>query len=106
MFASVYRAMRGAGLPDPRRVDALYLWEIAVLIGADGYDRDPETGTPRARNDEHSHLRADLEYRRQMAAFAAGMGPEPDRATHYTWDDDEPDDGAYLASVLADGSSL
>jgi hypothetical protein len=102
MFASVYRAMRDAGLPDPRRVDDLYLWEVAVLIGADGYKRDDSA----AANDPHAHLRADLEYRRQMAMFAAGEGPEPDKSEHFTWADDEPDDGSYLASVLASESSL
>lgn len=81
MFANVYRAMRDVGMANPREVDELELWEIAVLIGADGYKPPHE--------DKYSHLRARVAYEKQLAAFERGeidtppvkpefFGPGPD----------------------------
>ncbi len=100
MFASLYRAMRQIGLPNPREVDQLLIWEAGILLDAD----KPSDGLD--PNDPHAYLRADLEYRQQMAAYAAGERAEPpDRSKHYEWG--EPDgDATELMSALADGSSF
>lgn len=99
MFASLYRAMRQIGMPNPRDVDELYVWETAVLLDADKVGGlDPA--------DPYAHLRADLEYRQQQAQYAAGERTEPpDRSTHFEWGD--PDgDATELMQALAGGSSL
>lgn len=102
MFASLYRAMRQIGMPNPRDVDELEIWETAVLLDADVNGEDGGIDP----NDPHAHLRADLEYRQQRAAFAAGERIEPpDRSTHFEWG--EPDgDATQLMEALASGSSL
>lgn len=96
MFANVYRAMRDVGMPDPRRVDELELWEIAVLIGSDENEE---------KSDPYAHLRADLAYREAMAAFQAGEGPLPDPTLRYEWPEPS-DEEAELMTVLASGSSF
>lgn len=99
MFGSLYRAMRSIGMPNPREVDELEIWEAAVLLDVD----KPEGGLD--PHDPHAHLRADLEYRRQQAQYAAGERDEPpDRSTHFEWG--EPDgDAEVLMRVLAEGGS-
>ncbi len=99
MFGSLYRAMRSIGLPNPREVDDLYVWEAAILLDAD----KPEDGLD--PSDPHAYLRADLEYRRQQAQYAAGERAEPpDRSKHYEWG--EPDgDAEQLMRVLSEGGS-
>lgn len=98
MFGSLYRAMRSIGLPNPRQVDELLVWEAAVLLDADkDGGLDP--------NDPHAYLRADLEYRRQQAQYAAGERVEPpDKSTHFEWG--QPDgDAEELMRVLSEGGS-
>ena len=51
-LADVYRALWRAsgGRMGPREADDLELWEIAVLLGADGWEE--------AKDDPYAHLRA------------------------------------------------
>lgn len=100
MFGSLYRAMRQIGLPNPREVDELYVWEAGVLLDAD----QPDDGLD--ANDPHAYLRADLEYRQQQAQYAAGERTEPpDRSKHFEWG--EPDgDAQALMEALSSGSSM
>lgn len=70
----MYRAMRDVGMPDPRAVDMLELWEIAVLIGADGFERPDAPAAAhgeRTRGRDHAHLRARLEARKQAGTDSA-----------------------------------
>lgn len=97
MFANLYRAMAKAGLPNPREVDCLFIWECAVLLGA-----DDEGGS----DDPHAHLRADLAYRQALAAWQAGEGPPPDPSLKFQWDDEPPSEEIMLMDVLASGSSF
>src|SRR4051812_20206156 len=92
MFASLYRAMRDVGMPNPRVVDDLELWECAVLIGADGYEK-PKTGS----RDDRSHLHARVAYEEARAKFESGEGPEP---TRFEWGD-APAEEMDLMSVLS-----
>ena len=70
MFASLYRVMRDIGMPNPRDVDQLELWEIAVLIGADDY-------TP-SEDDPIAQMRADMAYWQQRAGIEGEYEPTAD----------------------------
>lgn len=66
MFADVYRECLKVGL-NPRDVDELHLWEVAVMLGAD-VEHDPAR-----EEDPHALLRARL-------AHAEGRAPKPEAA--------------------------
>lgn len=85
MFASLYRAMRDVGMPNPRDVDQLDIWETAVLLGAD----ETKTG----EGDKYAHLRA-------RVAFEQGLTTEK-----FEWAEPSAEE-MELMSVLASGSSL
>lgn len=97
MFANLYRAMAKVGMPNPREVDGLYVWECGVLLGSDQDDAD---------GDSHAHLRADLAYRQQLAAWQAGEGPPPDSSLKFQWGDVSSDEEQELMAVLSSGSSF
>lgn len=96
MFASLYRAMAKVGMPNPREVDRLFVWECAVLLGTD----DENT------NDPYSHLRADLAYREALAAWQAGEGPPPDPSLKFQWSDEPSSEEQNLMAVLTSGGNL
>lgn len=97
MFANLYRSMAKVGMPNPRDVDQLYIWECAVLIGTDREDGQDEG--------RYAHLHADIRYRAARAAYESGEGPPPDPALKFEWGDASADERELMA-VLASGSSL
>lgn len=115
MFANIYRAMRQTGMPDPRRVDELELWEIAVLIGADDWEDDEapsETGAPRHRRSRrqpagpYDHLHADAAYREARFKYESGeTDVEPPPRGDFEWGEPDGDTGE-LMTALSSGSSF
>lgn len=99
MFANLYRAMAKVGMPNPREVDRLLVWECAVLLGSD------EANNPDP-SDPYAHLRADLAYREALAAWQTGEGPPPDPSLKFQWDDGPSPEEQELMAVLASGSSF
>lgn len=97
MFASLYREMAKVGMPNPRDVDNLYIWECAVLLGVDGQGR--------GSTDQYAHLRADVAYRAARAAYENGEGPPPDPSLKFEWGDATAEERDLMA-VLSSGSSF
>jgi hypothetical protein len=100
MFASLYREMAKVGMPNPREVDRLLVWECAVLLGV-----GEESSDDAMKRDPHAHLRADLAYRQARAAWEAGEGPPPDPSLKFQWGDATVEE-QELMSVLASGTSF
>lgn len=94
MFANLYRSMARVGVPNPRDVDELYIWECAVLLG-----------TEEPQEDRFAHLRADIQYRAARAAYESGEGPPPDPSLKFEWGG-ATNEERELMNVLASGSSL
>lgn len=99
MFANVYRAMRDVGMPNPREVDELELWEIAVLIGSDQVETS--SGGP----DDHAHLHARVAYEMAREAHERGEGPAPDPAEKFEWSGPTAEEMELMA-ILSSGSSI